>query len=157
MMTFWWQYKFKKLKQLHSRTGFWLILFSHFSLSCFLVTNLHIFKDTTCNSSFFKRKVFPIKATTLNTTCVRIEQNITSRTQTYIFTVRGWLSTNGVRTNSFAARSGVRYLRSHCCKTTPTVTATIIVTNISFQLSNVSLFYALVFLKYTKLRFIMWY
>jgi hypothetical protein len=33
--------------------GFWLILFSHFSLSRFLVTNLSNFRGTTCNNSFF--------------------------------------------------------------------------------------------------------
>jgi hypothetical protein len=107
----------------------------HFSLSHFLVTNLSIFRVTTCNNSFFKWKLCPTKGTTLNTTCVRTECHRTLYTNVDIY----WLcqQSESVRIHLRQEVGWGTFIA--IALTLPTVTATTIVTNFCFHVSNISL------------------
>jgi hypothetical protein len=105
---------------------------SYFSLSRFLVTNLSIFRSTTCNNYFFRRIFFfPTKGSTLNTTCVRIDTE--PCVHKYLLLVADCEQTMPYE---FICGKEWGIFIAIVVIPLPTVTATTIVTNLSFQDSH---------------------
>jgi hypothetical protein len=140
ILIFWGTLKLEQRTKIYEKSTH---ILSNFSLSRFLSTNLYTSRGINYNNSFCSTEIVSREGhyTQHNLYKNWATQNL-AYTNVDIYCSWQTVSTNGVRTNSFAEVVGWGTFIAIVVTivvTPPTVTATTIVTNFCFQVSNISL------------------